>query len=122
MTEYELIDALNSTVGLLVNTFSVYIAVTSGYLVCAYMVGARLTTFQALVVSVLYLTSVGVGTWAMFSIGNHATELAREIEELNPDRSFGMRRAVTNALTFVCALGVPACLKFMWDLRHPDTR
>jgi hypothetical protein len=119
MTEYELIDALNSTVELMINTFSAYVGATSAYLVCAYLAGARLTRSQCSVISTLYVVSALVGVLALFAMGSSAGELAYQLSQLNPGKSYGMQSLVRNALTVVCAGGIPACLKFMWDVRKP---
>ena len=121
MNEYELTDMLNSTVDLLIDTFSLYLAVTSAYLVCAYSVGSRMTTFQSLAVSVLYFVSATVATIAIFFQGSHAAYLGELLFSTNPDGNYGAQMVARNALSIVCAGGIPTSLKLMWDVRQPKT-
>lgn len=122
MTEYELLDVLNSTVSVLVETFSVYLGATTAYLICAYIVGSRMTRFQCIIISTLYVVSAGVGAFAVFFQASHAADIARQLYALEPNGHFGMQPLAQMALTVACTLGIPACLKFMWDVRHarPD--
>lgn len=119
MTEYELSDVLNSTVSVLVETFSVYLAATSAYLICAYIVGSRMTRFQCFIISTLYVVAAGTGAFAVFFQASHAADIARQLYALRPDGHFGMQSLAQIGLSVACGLGIPACLKFMWDLRHP---
>ena len=118
MTEYELIDALNSTVNLIIDTFSVYLGTTTAYLICAYLVGSRLTAWQCTVVSVLYIVAASVAVMSIYFMGTSASEITLELSRLNPQKAYGEQLIARNVLTVVCAGGIPACLKFMWDVRH----
>ena len=57
MTEADALEVAGIFAGNALNAFSVYISFTTAYLVAAYYVGARLTSFQSLAVSGLYLVA-----------------------------------------------------------------
>jgi hypothetical protein len=122
MTEYELVDNLNTTVGLIVEIFALYLTATSAYLITAYAVGARLSSIQCTIVSVLYIATALTGTFALFFMGSHAIDLVTSLQVFNPEKNYGMQPAVRNVLAAVCFFGVPTCLKFMWDIRRKEDR
>lgn len=60
MSESEFIEAINMHASNGIGSFSIYITFTFAYLTASYLVGARLSRFQAFAVSSLYvLASVG---------------------------------------------------------------
>lgn len=55
MTEYELVDAAGTYHDIAISTLMAYFSVLCGYLLVAYLVGARLTRLQTIVITGLYL-------------------------------------------------------------------
>jgi len=87
MTEYELLDSLNSTAGLLSTYITTYLSLTTAYLIAAYVVGANLTRLQCSLVTVLYLVSAGVMSIAMVSAGTRVIGLGMDLGQINPVRA-----------------------------------
>ena len=120
MTESELIEATTAYFDLAVAALTLYVTICSGYLIVAYMVGGNLTNSQALIVSTLYCFVAGVTAYACRIWGQ------RSFDYLAFQESSGLSsidiEASPNALSLMTAImfaGVVACLKFMWDVRHP---
>jgi hypothetical protein len=121
MNEYELLDAVNSTMSLFVSTFLAYLTIVSAYLIAAFISGDKLTTQQFIIISVLFLFSAFLMVWSIWGLGSRIVYTAEAFRHLNPEYPILIKAFFRNSLTIVCALGVLASLKFMWDVRHPKT-
>jgi hypothetical protein len=94
-----------------------YLTAASGYLVVAYLIGRQLTGLQTAIITCLFLwfnLFMAYGTYGYFSRAAYFYSLL----EVPPP---GVQM---NALIIVTAVslelvGIIACLKFMWDVRHP---
>ena len=104
----ELLGNAGSAMGL-------YVTVTSGYLLVAYLAGKELTRLQAVIISVLFVTLATFNTIAVVSYFQSAFYFGH---------TYGAGRAPywpVYGLGTLFFLGIFACLKFMWDVRHPKT-
>jgi hypothetical protein len=119
MEGIELVEAAGTYYGLGVDLLTLYMSVTSGYLIVAYLIGDKLTKSQTTIVNTLYivmssLTTYGVTVWitrgAYFALQPSAIEV-------------GMPLHATYLAPAMIGIfmtgGIVACLKFMWDVRHP---
>jgi hypothetical protein len=104
-----------------IQALMLYLTVSSGYLIVAYLVGAKLTKAQAVFVSTLFFVCAFYALWGVCQywhsgdqarIALEASEAVSEIE-LN---YLGISPVVI-ALP-MGLLGIIGCLKFMWDVRH----
>ena len=94
---------------------TLYLTVTSGYLLVAYLAGKELTRLQAAIITCLYVVFTTANTLAVISFFNAAIHYAH---------TYGAGRMplwppYTVGTAFF--LGILACLKFMWDVRHPKS-
>ena len=119
MTEYELADLLTSTTVAAVETFAVYISLMVAYLVATYLAGQKLSKPQIVTVSALYIVATSILIWAYYFYMSRAIRLADMLEELNPEAHYGAQPIARDILAVMMILGMLACLKFMWDSRHP---
>ena len=122
MTESELIEAITSYFDIAVAALTLYVTVCSGYLIVAYMVGGNLTNSQALIVSTLYCfvaatTTYAFPTWSVRSFAYLSFQESSGLSSIE----LGATPSMGSALTVIMLAGVLACLKFMWDIRHPKT-
>ena len=104
----ELLGHAGSAMGL-------YVTVTSGYLLVAYLAGKDLTRLQAVIISVLYVTFAIFNTIAVVTYFQNAFYFGH---------TYGAGRAPywpVYGLGVLFSLGILACLKFMWDVRRPKT-
>jgi len=95
---------------------TLYLTVTSGYLLVAYLAGKELTRLQAAIITCLYVVFTTANTLAVISFFNAA---------IHYGYTYGTGRMplwppYTVGTAFF--LGILACLKFMWDVRHPKTK
>jgi len=123
MTEYELQvqEVLTATSLASVEVFAYYTTVLGSYLIVAYLAGKQLTTTQAFIISVLFVFSSLMGVWSAFAYMARAVELADALELLHPDKTYGAQPFAQKGMAVVMTLGVVACLRFMWEIRHPKT-
>lgn len=92
---------------------TIYLTVTSGYLLVAYLVGKSLTTFQVVVVTGLFVYFGVISSLSVYGYYQSAAFWGQ---------TYGLGRAeywLWRVITPACILGILACLKFMWDIRHP---
>ena len=122
MTEYELVDALNSTMGLLSSNLVAYVSFVSAYLIVAYMAGQKLTRQQTAIVSVLFIYGAGLTIFALWGLSTRVGFTANALYAANPDYPVAFGTGYREALVICCSLGLIASLQFMWKIRqaHKD--
>ena len=124
MTEAEAFELVLACVDTAVSCFSIYVTIAFAYMTVSYLVGARLTTFQTLVLSGLYVFTSGVTILTMHLVIVTYFELRAGVS--------GGIAAMDNvplwneALwatypTAACLVGIFVGLYFMWNVRHPKT-
>ena len=69
MTEAELIESMTEYFGLNAEMLSIYLTVTSGYLIVAYLVGGKLTRSQLVIISGLYIMFAAATTYLAIGYG-----------------------------------------------------
>jgi hypothetical protein len=91
----------------------------SGYLVIAYLVGAKLSVQQILIVNGLFLLAAFWIAFPAFAAYERASFLLLLTSEAyRSPRSAGIHLAPV-ASVVIFSGGILASLKFMWDVRHP---
>ena len=98
------------------SAMGLYVTVTSGYLLVAYLAGKDLTRLQTVIISVLYVTFATFNTLAVVSYFQSAFYFSH---------TYGAGRTPywpVYGVGTLFSLGIFACLKFMWDVRHPKTK
>jgi hypothetical protein len=121
LTEAELIDAMGIYFNLVAEMLTLYLTSTSGFLLVAYLVGARLTPQQLAVVCGLYLAFALVATYLTIGYGLRGIFYATQLKAISPATPLYSTNAVPIALAVVLLLGILASLKFMWDARRSKT-
>ena len=121
MTEYELQDLLTATSLAAWDVFAYYLTILASYLVATHLVGGRLSTLQAICISVLFVFGSYAATLTSFFYMARAVELADSLELLHPDRVYGGQPFGQKAMFVFQSLGIIVCLIFMWQVRHPKT-
>ena len=123
MTESELVEAIASFYDLVLSAIGLYVTVCTGYLVAAYLIGSNLTKLQASIVSALFCFVAAVTAYGVFGWSNRAFGYLEALRSIG-DSSLGGASGdpiVGDILTVIMVTGILACLKFMWDVRHPKT-
>ena len=119
MTEADIVESMHSGFGLVVDVLSVYMTITSAYLLVAFLAGTRLTRSQVGIISTLYVFMAAVTTYAAFAWGMRGIHYAFELQSLGTGSPIYATQAIPVALSSTLAGGILASLKFMWDVRHP---
>jgi hypothetical protein len=121
MTEYEILDVLVSRFSSMTEQASLYFALVSGYLITAYLVGAKLTRLQVSVVNGLYVV------WVLGIIGGYTTtveavvDLETALLALDRTSSEVSNTLYSYSFTIVQIVGLLASILFMWSVRHPKS-
>jgi hypothetical protein len=122
MTEYEMTDIIMSRFGHMTDQASLYFALVSGYLITAYVVGARLTRLQVSVINTLFcLWTVGILGGYINTVSD-TMDLEQAIRGVGATPQAGRISDSTFAaysFAIVQAVGIIVSLIFMWSVRHP---
>ena len=126
MTEYELIDVLNSTKANAWTVSQYALTIITGYLLIAHFIGKQLSSFQALFVSVVFLVMHAMNVISLIEISRKVQLLGIELADTgSPLASVAIIRAADSGNVIpwppYLAGGLMAfgCLYFMWQVRHP---
>ena len=119
MTEVEATSTLVSIADLLATYLGLWVTTTFAYLTAAYFLGEKLTRFQSIAISGLYLTASL--SFALAALGHTEAFILLEARELTVYRDIGTVKILPLyypgfALLFGC--GTFISLYFMWDLRR----
>ena len=121
MTEYELVDAIASFNSNMYSWVTFYMTALSAYLITAYILGAKLTISQTIIINTCFVVFSALGIFAVMGSGMRCLEFVAEVQAINPERGFALTLGMLWVLFSVLLLGIFVCLKFMWDIRHPKT-
>jgi hypothetical protein len=118
MTEAEVIELTAVCASNVFTALTIYISFTFGFLATAYFVGNKLTSFQALAATGLYLVAAGsmslaMNAWlqALFKVVNSQPTVVDTIPILVND-------IWIPGMSIVFILGILISLYFMWDVRR----
>jgi hypothetical protein len=124
MTEAEALELAVMCVDNALSCFSIYVTMTFAYMTVSYLVGSRLSTFQTLVLSGLYMISSGaviltmylqIRTWGEVRAGVSGGVAAMDNIPLWNEALWATYP------TAASLVGVFIGLYFMWNVRHPKT-
>jgi len=121
LTEYELVDLAVSMQETVTPPISVFITILSGYLVVAWLIGAKLTRTQVGLINALF---IGFQVMLVLSWGGRWEfyfRLANALHSFDPDFYAVTHPAIVSVFGILMVASIVGCLKFMWDIRHPKT-
>jgi hypothetical protein len=133
MTEYEIADlavstqelfwqewqAAQGTFELVLDLSERFMTVLFGYLIVAYFIGAKLTSVQAGIMSMLYLFWLWRLSIVIYTLSDTGKVILSEMGKTSPDLVVAIP-SVWN-LIFLYSILTLASLYFMWSVRHPKT-
>ena len=128
MSEYELHDITASYLQVVADFFgnyathvTIYLTLIFGFCVVAFAAGQKLTKFQVILVSLMFVTAAEIQAVMMFTWIVRAFEVAVMLGSIAPD--IIPQRAHVPAIQVVGVtlwqLGIIGSLLFMWSVRHP---
>lgn len=109
------------TWGNVISLLALIITIISGYLVVAYIAGAKMTRAQVTLVNILYVLMSAFLIWACREMALRAAffeDTAYALETSTFSELYA-RGDVAVAIISAFSLALLASLKFMWDVRHP---
>jgi hypothetical protein len=121
MSLAELIESSASYYEITVDVLSLYLTATSGYLIVAYLVGSKLTRSQMTIVSILFAVVASLSAYAATAWIMRASYFTNQVRAADPAIPASPNQFVWVVVGMVLFGGIIACLKFMWDVRHPKT-
>ena len=128
MSEYEIIDAMNSTMANAWTVSQYGLTIITGFLLMAHFIGRQLTTFQAWFVCIVFLVMHTMNIVSLVGISRKVQLLQIELMETGSALSTMQIISSTNRDGIIpwppyLAGGLMAfgCLYFMWQVRHPKT-
>ena len=119
MTPYEYADLAQSNFGNAISNFAVMLSIVSGYLITAYLIGAKLTRSQITILTTMFLFVMGFLAWSMSAYaywGSFFAELGRN--EATGANLFRPSAWTIGAIALLNLFTTAMCLLFMWNVRH----
>jgi hypothetical protein len=108
MSEAEIVESMTEYFGLNAEMLSIYLTVTSGYLIVAYLVGSKLTRSQLIIVSGLYLVFATATSYLAIGYGMRGIHYGEILRNLSPSTPLYSTKLVPGALAFVLLGGIVA--------------
>ena len=120
MTPYEYLDISQSNLSNSIAIVSLSIAVLSGYVVVAYMVGAKLTRTQVMLLNFNYTL------WSLYLLASGGAALANGLARIRKATEMLGETVslVPYSIYFYYCIGLTLVLTslwFMWSVRRPKT-
>ena len=122
MTPYEYFDLAQSGQANSISLLNFGFTVICGYLLVAYAVGSKLTTFQVVAITFIYTVTLFFNLGAQLSSFTDAIEFRKLAAEILVEQTF---RNYPNAVLIIVFLRCSiyfVSVWFMWNVRHPKTK
>jgi len=117
MTEAEVLELALTSFDRIASQFGLLLTLVFACLAMAYLVGARLTRFQASVVSFLFVLGATILTLGLYGTMQRSIALVEQLRALHPEQTFAISRVFAYWMTAPLPLAVPVCLFFMHPIR-----
>jgi hypothetical protein len=121
MSEYELLDLVAAAIDSMYDSTTMFLSLASGYLLVAYLAGAKLTRVQAAIVSALFIVGAALQCWGLLSYETAIEEYLIAKAAISPLTDYQQLIFDGNAGTLIAsamAIGAIAALYFMWSVRR----
>ena len=120
MTEGEAIETAIASAGVVFSCFAIYISFTFGYLMTAYFVGDKLTRFQVIAATGLYVVAAGFMILVMVAWTQGMLAITDSTKTALDAVLLLQRGRWVEALFFLSGTGMLMSLYFMWDVRRQN--
>ena len=121
MTEYELYDLINGMTSNVIQGQAVYLTTLSAYLIVAYSVGSKLTSYQVSFVNCVYAFFCVIGIYAQLHNFESLYSWGAQIMEIQGKTSTLAGEASRWVFVPIRTLMFLGSLIFMWQVRRPKT-
>lgn len=124
MTEYEILDIVETVNGNTISATGVYFSVLTAYLLVAYVAGLKLTRYQVAFINTVFLfynvvaaSNIAVMTQTRIALTQRLLDMSGQ-ERMVSDEASAALMSVFILMRIMLVLGA---VVFMWQVRHPKT-
>jgi len=117
MTEAELWEMMLAVAANATSAMAGLTTMVFAYLAAAYLVGSRLTRFQAFVVSSFFVFFTLITTAGMYGTLVRGVDFASRLQKFHPAKRFFMDETLVFPLLGLCVLTIPTSVFFMYQIR-----
>jgi hypothetical protein len=117
MTEADYYELLFMTFDSMIGSFGLLLSILFAFLATAFFIGSRLTRFQAMVVSFLFIFGATIMVAGTYGVMQRALGFVEHLRKLDPDEFFMMSATFANALLALMVLSIPVSLYFLYQIR-----
>ena len=121
MTEYEILDLLDSVFSTMWMVSQGTFGVISAYCLLAYYIGVKLTFFQVTFVNVCFFVMASIGTLATVNGYKRIRYLLDSLPDTAVEAIPLATMPIPALMVFTLFLLI-GCYAFMWSVRHPKTQ
>ena len=119
MSPYEYADLAQSNFDNAISSFAVILSIVSGYLITAYLVGAKLNRTQVTILTTMFLLVMGLLTWSMSAYTYWGYFWSTLVNPETAGQSLMSPRAwISGAVAILNLFTLAMCLLFMWNVRR----
>ena len=125
MTEYELTDSMQSVISNIWAAEAIFLTVLSAYVLVAFTAGSRLSSYQYVFVSTVFLLTVFTNSLNTQELMSQALHFGSQLQEyssyyVDSFESEFARFSIWLVYGLRTLLTIGALI-FMWSVRHPKT-
>ena len=115
MSEYELLDVMNSHMTMALNSLSAYLTMVFGFLVASYLVANRLKKVEIIIISSLFSFGTLIQTYGVVAHLTRQYLFAEMAKQRLPEMIWFHSVAVIVIMGIVMLLGIVTSLYFMYS-------
>lgn len=99
----------------------IYLSILFGYCAAAYIAGSKLSRFQVVLLSIIFIAAAEIQVNAMANWVSGAQKILIATSEINPKVTAGDVNIWGRSIGIIIwQLGIIGCLSFMWSVRHQE--
>ena len=99
----------------------IYLSILFGYCAAAYVAGIKLSRFQVVLLSIIFIAAAEIQVNAMANWVSGAQKILIATSEINPKVTAGAVNVWGRSIGIIIwQLGILGCLSFMWSVRHQE--
>ena len=119
MTEAEALELYAMYISNAMTAFTIYISFTFAYLVTAFYVGFKLTSFQVIVAGGIYVISAGSITMSLIGNLQASESILNATTTVIDELALHRNGLWVSTMSLILTLGIIVSLYFMWSVRNP---
>jgi len=124
MTEYELLDVMETINGNSITATGVYFSILTAYLLVAYIAGNQLTKYQVMFINVVFIFYNLIASMNLAMMIRTRMGLSERLIEMSGETkvvSDEVGIVLISVFILMRIMLVVGAMGFMWQVRHPKT-